>query len=156
MEEMIFNDRFNEEFASQTLMVGVNEITAIKSSNPFPCIGTSSLTSCVGIAAYDADSGVGAVAHILLANTGPDFEHVGKMIARVIEAGKVVGGRNFILYSFNGRNGTRNWNDQLAGFLMKEAKSLIESGAVSRFEQREEHNFVLDTRNGSIFTARMD
>jgi hypothetical protein len=156
MEEMIFNDRFNEEYAGKTHMVGVNEVTAITSRNPLPCVGTSSLTSCVGIAAYDSQTGVAAVAHIMLATTGPNLEHVGKMIARVIEAANVVGGRSFVLYSFNGRNGARDWNGQLATFIEKEAGSLISAGTVSRFEQKDEHNFVLDARDGSIFTAKPD
>jgi hypothetical protein len=156
LEEMIFNDRFSEEFEGKTVMVGLDEASAIKSSNAFPFIGTSSLTSCVGIAAYDPDAKVGAVAHIKLTTSARDFGHVAKMIARLIDTANAVGGRTFILYSFNGRNGSREWNDQLAGFLEREAVTLIASGTVSRFEQREEHNFVLDTRSGEIFTAKID
>lgn len=153
MEEMIFNHRFNEEFAGKTVMVGVNEVTAIRAGNPLPCIGTSSLTSCMGIAAYDPEAGVAAVAHILLTPAAPNLEHVRKMVARVIEAAAVVGGRKFVLYSFNGRSGSREWNGQLADFLEKQAGSLILEGTVSKFVQREEHNFVLDARTGHIFTA---
>ncbi|MFH0884577.1 MAG: hypothetical protein V1861_02610 [Candidatus Micrarchaeota archaeon] len=156
MEEMIFNDRFSEEFEGKTVMVGLDEATAIRASNVFPFIGTSSLTSCVGIAVYDPDAKVGAVAHIKLTATSQDFAHVARMIAQAIETANVVGGRNYVLYSFNGRNGSRDWNDQLAGFLEREAVTLIASGTVSRFEQREEHNFVLDARTGNIFTAKMD
>ncbi|MCI0503955.1 hypothetical protein L0Y65_04550 [Candidatus Micrarchaeota archaeon] len=154
LEEMIFNDRFREEYAGRTHLVGVNEVTAIKSSNPLPCVGTISLTSCVGIAAYDPYNCVGSVGHIKLASATPDLEHVARMLYRVIEAANLIGGKTFVLYSFNGRTGGRVWNDALASFLEKEADALISAGVVSRFEQREEHHFVLDTRNGYIFTAK--
>jgi hypothetical protein len=155
LEESIFFDRFNEEYADKTCMVGVDEVTAVKSSSPLACIGTSTLTTCMGIAAYDPDNCVGSVAHVMLASETQDFGHVAKMISLVIEVAGIIGGKHFILYSFNGRNGTREWNDALAGFLDAQAGSLISSGIVSRFEQREEHNFVLDTRDGSIFTANV-
>lgn len=155
LEESIFFDRFNEEFAGKTHMVGVDEVTAVKSSSPLSCIGTSTLSTCIGIAAYDPGNCVGSVAHINLASETQDFEHVAKMISKAIEVALIIGGKQFILYSFNGRSGTREWSDALAGFLEAQAGSLISSGIVSRFEQREEHNFVLDTRNGDIFTAKI-
>ncbi len=156
LEESIFFDRFDEEFAGKTHMVGVDEVTAVKSSSPLSCIGTSTLTTCIGIAAYDPGNCVGSVAHVNLASETRDFAHVAKMISKAIEVAGIIGGKKFILYSFNGRNGTREWNDALAGFLEAQAGALISSGIVSRFEQREEHNFVLDTRDGSIFTAKVE
>lgn len=156
LEESIFFDRFNEEYAGKTYMVGVDEVTAVKSSSPLACIGTSTLTTCMGIAAYDPGNRVGSVAHVMLASETQDFAHVAKMISRVIEVANIIGGKNFILYSFNGRNGTREWNDALAGFLDAQAGALMAAGTISRFEQREEHHFVLDTRDGCIFTARVE
>jgi hypothetical protein len=156
LEEMIFNDRFSEDFEAKTIMVGLDEATAIRAGNALPCIGTSSLTSCVGLAAYDAVAHVGAVAHVRLTASAPDLAHVAKMISHLVDTAYAVGGRNFVLYSFNGRNGNREWNEQLSGFLEQEAGALIAAGTVSRFEQREEHNFVLDARTGDIFTAKVD
>jgi|WetSurMetagenome_2_1015567.scaffolds.fasta_scaffold126230_2 hypothetical protein len=155
LEESIFFDRFNEEYAGKTHMVGIDEVAAVKSSSPLVCIGTSTLSTCIGIAAYDPGNCVGSVAHVNLVSETQDFEHVARMISRVIEVAGILGGKHFLLYSFNGRNGSREWNDSLASFLEAQAGSLISSGIVSRFEQREEHNFVLDTRDGSIFTAKV-
>ncbi len=153
MEEMIFNDRFNEEYAGKTVMVGVNEASAIRARNPLPYIGTSSLSSCLGIAAYDPDTGVAAAAHILLAPGIPNLEHVGRMISRTLELGAALGGTRFLVSVFNGRSGNPERDGALAGFLDKLAASLISEGRASKFVQREEHNFVLDARTGHIFTA---
>ncbi len=156
MEEMIFNDRFQDEYAAITRMVGVNEVSAVRFSNTLPCVGTSSLSSCIGFAVYDAEAKVGAVAHVFVPKSGEGFQQVAQMLARTVEAADLVGGSKYVLYAFNGRQPDSGRNGPLESAIGEAADALMQSGRVMKFEHREEHNFVLDTRSGDIFTANSD
>ncbi len=158
-EERIFRDAFDARYSKRTVLVGVNEASAISARNPkrsIAFVGTMSLSSCIGFAAYDPDAKVGAAAHLMLSTTNPAFEPVDRMLERLIETAAVVGGRRFALFAFNGRSGKRSWNDQLREHLESAVERLKARDVVSSFEHRDEHNFVLDSRNGRIFTVSVD
>jgi len=154
LEEMIFNHRFSERYAGRTNMVGVNEVAAVAFHNRQHCIGTTSLSSCAGFALFDPDSKVGAAAHVRLSQENPALEPVKKILSMLVDAAGMVGGRKYIAYAFNVREGARSWNAELSAFVNGLMANLMDDGVVSHFEHRDERQFVINAKTGDIFTGR--
>lgn len=68
-----------------TYLAGMSDICVSKGSAQFTCLG---LGSCVGVTAYDPDSGVAGMAHIMLPASFPEkpVDRPGKFADTAIEA----------------------------------------------------------------------
>lgn len=153
MAEMIFDHKFESEFAARTKLVGVNEVHAMKSTASEHCVGTRSLSSCVGFALFDEQKKVGAAAHVMLEADTPAPEPVERMISLLIDAANMVGGSAYRMFIFNAREGARGWNGQLSAFVDNTLQRLSESGIIRGYEHSDARSFVLDTKTGHIFTG---
>jgi hypothetical protein len=147
---MRFFDRFNAEKQKTTKIVGVNELAATSAGDAKPRIGTHSLSSCLGIAAYDRERRIGGVAHILLMLSPPFLAPVKAGIFSLISETDKLGGNVYSIYAFNARHGMRLWNEQLCDFLEAFIKLMAATGRVSGFAYNDARNFILNTRNGRI------
>ena len=153
-EAVRFNKVFPQRFMDNTRLVTVNEAAAISGKDGLPCIGTVSLYSCLGLALYDKENMVGGAAHLYLGRKTADAKAVRPMLDLLLELSDSKGGALYHIYAFNALNGVRTWSEELTGHLNGMMFSLIESGRASGFSHRDERNFILDARDGSLFTGR--
>ncbi|MFH0737719.1 MAG: hypothetical protein V1827_03905 [Candidatus Micrarchaeota archaeon] len=153
-EAVRFNRVFPQKFMGKTHLVAVNEAAAISRADRLPCVGTISLYSCLGLAVHDPQAKVGGAAHLYLDRSKADMEAVGPMLDLLLHLSDAKGGGVYHVYAFNCINGVRTWSEDLTGHLNSLMFGMIESGKASGFSHRDERNFILDVRDGSLFTGR--
>jgi hypothetical protein len=153
MENIQFNDNMTDSLTRDTYIVTVNEAAGVVSHSDKPCVGTTSLSSCIGISLYDPERHVAAVTHVLLGPFTPVLEPVDQLLSKLLDIGRMLGGSSFRAQVFNAKAGQRTWNDQLIAHVDPLMARLVSCGEIQGFEHRHETNFILDSRNGSIYTG---
>lgn len=153
LENIQFHENMTDKLANETYIVSVNEASAVLGGADKPCIGTTKLSSCVGIALYDPQHGVAAVTHVLLGPFFPSVGPVAEMLSRLFEVGAVLGGSYYSAIVFNAHSGHRTWNEGLVSYIDTFMGSLVRTGTLRSLAHREETNFIMDSRDGSIYTG---
>jgi hypothetical protein len=159
MEERIFHDRFNERYVDRSVLVGVNEAGATDHGSRFHCIGTTSLSSCVGLLAYDPENHVAAAAHAFIPakaeGIGRHLYSLVELASEMISGADGLGGKSYQLRFFNVLLGAREpaATSQVAWALEGFARLLIAEERIIDIKYRGEYNFVVDSKTGGIFTG---
>ncbi len=151
-------------------------LAVTSSADPKPMVGTTSLTSCAGLAVYDPDAKVGGGLHaffkekevltdymrdergreipgtegLILINN--PFGPFSSLTRGLVDKAISVGGDRFDLYAFNIDFGIRtpNRNRQLRKIAEELLQELEQAGRIRTVSWRNERNFKLDTRTGVI------
>ncbi len=145
-----------------------------------PLIGTSALASCAGIAVYDPERKVGGAAHVFFNQKeslvhymrdaqGREIPSTGREVIidnprsfdpflynaqALVHLADSRGGHQYNFIAFNIDHGCRTQaqNQQLKEVVERTIGQLREQGKLLSAEYRPETDFLLDTRNGRIFS----
>jgi hypothetical protein len=153
LDDIRFQDNLGDRLAQGTYIVALNEAAAVTGSSVRPCVGTTSLSACVALAFHDQEMQVAAVTHVELQPFTPILEPVDKMLSRLLEMAKLVGGARYDALVFNARLGQRTWSSLLVSHIDALMGGLAASGAIRGFKHRDEMNFIMDSRDGSVYTG---
>ena len=165
----------NPDLEARTKFVPMSGIDVTSADDERPYIGTTSLASCAGIAIYDSENKIGAVAHVffmekesltvyacdasgraipsterklVVKNTSP-FTYLAKALIRKADQ---IGGNQYKFMAFNIERGVRTeaQNKQLMSVVNRTVDNLRQAGKILAVEYRNERDFRLDTRTGLI------
>ena len=159
MEEMIFHDRYWEEYSARTILAGLNEARAVSAKDEKNCVGTTSLLCCAGVAIYDPARKVAAAGHLFLPSAVPEagdpVSKLAGLLADAMSAADVLGGRSYLLTAFNFAGGARDreLSEALCRKAAQIARFLKSTGRLIGLEHRPERQFVLDSSTGLFFTG---
>lgn len=162
-EKEYYRKLTEERVDKETVFVPMGFAVAVSAEDKKPCVGTTSLASCAGIAIYDQERRVAGVAHVFFneKTSGPNgtvvddptwFRKFDELASWIISAGDKRGGGSYRMTLFNVQGGarTKEQNESLARHVESAVERLRRSGKVSSVDYRSDDNFRIDARTGDI------
>ncbi len=140
------------------LLAGAYDVTSSRS--PTPRIGTFSLRSCLGMSIHDPDKKVAGVLHAFFPGLqefcAAEMKWMRSMFSDMVDSADEAGGASYKLTTFNLESGLRD--PELTALLIRGIENISTAaefrGRIISLEHRNERNFIIDSRDGSIFSGR--
>jgi hypothetical protein len=158
LEGIGFFSKLPDWMSEKTKMIAVNDMWVTNSSESITRIGASSMLSSVAIAIHDPKKQVSGVVHALSVNhtTSPrETNTLVSLCPRMLGIAAVFGGVSYDITTFNLASGIRP--PELTQFMRSALERFLNlvriRSKVLSLTHRDEHNFILYSKDGSFYTA---
>ncbi len=141
----------------RTVFLDPGDIAVVSASEHKCLVGVTNMGQNLAVALYDPDTKIAAGANIpFVSSRLPIFRFFRPVANAIVEHACKYGAGRYCFYVFNlnsrERDAYHTRNLRKAAHRLQ--KALEKSGRVLSFEYRNDQNFVLDSRNGTIFSGR--